>query len=63
MLGQLGPFVPRSPSAQAAPASGNDAILDALPLRLHTETACRRGGALGAASRPPYRSPTSPRSA
>jgi hypothetical protein len=27
--------------------SGNDAILDALLLRLHTETACRRGGALG----------------
>jgi hypothetical protein len=26
--------------------SGNDAILDALLLRLHTETACRRGGAL-----------------
>jgi integrase len=25
---------------------GNDAILDALLLRLHTETACRRGGAL-----------------
>ena len=31
----------------AARASGNDAILDALLLRLHTETACRRGGALG----------------
>lgn len=30
----------------AARASGNDAILDALLLRLHTETACRRGGAL-----------------
>jgi integrase len=27
--------------------SGNDVILDALLLRLHTETACRRGGALG----------------
>jgi integrase len=27
--------------------SGNDAVLDALLLRLHTETACRRGGALG----------------
>ena len=26
--------------------SGNDTILDALLLRLHTETACRRGGAL-----------------
>lgn len=30
----------------AARTSGNDAILDALLLRLHTETACRRGGAL-----------------
>jgi integrase len=30
----------------AARASGNDVILDALLLRLHTETACRRGGAL-----------------
>ena len=30
----------------AARSSGNDAILDALLLRLHTETACRRGGAL-----------------
>jgi integrase len=30
-----------------ARTSGNDAILDALLLRLHTETACRRGGALG----------------
>jgi site-specific recombinase XerD len=29
-----------------ARASGNDVILDALLLRLHTETACRRGGAL-----------------
>ena len=28
-------------------ACGNDTILDALLLRLHTETACRRGGALG----------------
>lgn len=27
--------------------SGNDAVLDALLLRLHTETACRRGGTLG----------------
>jgi integrase len=26
---------------------GNDTVLDALLLRLHTETACRRGGALG----------------
>ncbi|WP_326557215.1 tyrosine-type recombinase/integrase [Micromonospora sp. NBC_01796] len=31
----------------AARTSGNDVILDALVLRLHTETACRRGGALG----------------
>ena len=30
----------------AARDSGNDAALDALLLRLHTETACRRGGAL-----------------
>lgn len=30
----------------AARASGNDVVLDALLLRLHTETACRRGGAL-----------------
>ncbi|MFE9693730.1 tyrosine-type recombinase/integrase [Micromonospora sp. NPDC005806] len=30
----------------AARSSGNDVILDALLLRLHTETACRRGGAL-----------------
>ncbi|GAA2339156.1 site-specific integrase [Dactylosporangium salmoneum] len=30
-----------------ARTTGNDAILDALLLRLHTETACRRGGALG----------------
>ncbi|MFG1918188.1 tyrosine-type recombinase/integrase [Micromonospora sp. NPDC048898] len=29
-----------------ARTSGNDVILDALVLRLHTETACRRGGAL-----------------
>ncbi|MFL6143531.1 MAG: tyrosine-type recombinase/integrase [Labedaea sp.] len=29
-----------------ARTSGNDTILDALLLRLHTETACRRGGAL-----------------
>ena len=32
---------------QVARTSGNDVILDALLLRLHTETACRRGGALG----------------
>jgi len=31
----------------AARTGGNDVILDALLLRLHTETACRRGGALG----------------
>lgn len=31
----------------AARGSGNDVLLDALLLRLHTETACRRGGALG----------------
>jgi site-specific recombinase XerD len=31
---------------QVAQTSGNDAVLDALLLRLHTETACRRGGAL-----------------
>jgi integrase len=30
----------------AARTSGNDVVLDALLLRLHTETACRRGGAL-----------------
>jgi integrase len=30
-----------------ARVSGNAAVLDALLLRLHTETACRRGGALG----------------
>ncbi|CRK56866.1 hypothetical protein [Alloactinosynnema sp. L-07] len=30
----------------AARRSGNDVILDALLLRIHTETACRRGGAL-----------------
>jgi integrase len=29
---------------RVARTSGNDAILDALLLRLHTETACRRGG-------------------
>ena len=40
----------------AARTSGNDVILDALLLRLHTETACRRGGALGAAAgRPRHR--------
>jgi integrase len=31
---------------KVARTTGNDAILDALLLRLHTETACRRGGAL-----------------
>ena len=31
----------------AARSSGSDVVLDALLLRLHTETACRRGGALG----------------
>ncbi len=31
----------------AARTSGNDVLLDALLLRLHTETACRHGGALG----------------
>lgn len=31
---------------EVARTTGNDAILDALLLRLHTETACRRGGAL-----------------
>ncbi|MEV0271434.1 hypothetical protein AB0H43_21865 [Hamadaea sp. NPDC050747] len=31
----------------AARASGDDVVLDALLLRLHTETACRCGGALG----------------
>jgi len=30
-----------------ARSCGNDVVLDALLLRLHTETACRRGGALG----------------
>jgi integrase len=30
-----------------ARTTGNDVTLDALLLRLHTETACRRGGALG----------------
>lgn len=32
---------------QAAASTGNDPALDALLIRLHTETACRRGGALG----------------
>jgi len=32
---------------EAAHSGGNDVVLDALILRLHTETACRRGGALG----------------
>jgi integrase len=31
---------------QVAVSTGNDPALDALLLRLHTETACRRGGAL-----------------
>jgi len=31
---------------QVVRTSGNDAVLDALLLRLHTETACRRAGAL-----------------
>ncbi|MGW5577141.1 tyrosine-type recombinase/integrase [Micromonospora chokoriensis] len=31
---------------QVARSSGNDVVLDAILLRLHTETACRRGGAL-----------------
>lgn len=31
---------------RVAAATGNDPALDALLLRLHTETACRRGGAL-----------------
>ncbi|MEU7875432.1 hypothetical protein [Dactylosporangium sp. NPDC049140] len=32
---------------QVARTTGNDTVLDALLLRLDTETACRRGGALG----------------
>ncbi|OJF10711.1 hypothetical protein BG844_30540 [Couchioplanes caeruleus subsp. caeruleus] len=32
---------------EVARTTGNDVILDSLILRLHTETACRRGGALG----------------
>ncbi len=32
--------------AQVAASTGDDPILDSLILRLHTETACRRGGAL-----------------
>jgi integrase len=32
---------------EVAFSCGNDVVLDALLLRLHTETACRRGGALG----------------
>ena len=31
---------------QAAATTGDDPELDTLLLRLHTETACRRGGAL-----------------
>lgn len=40
-----------------AATTGNDPALDALLLRLHTETACRRGGAL--ALRPADLDPTS----
>jgi integrase len=32
---------------EVARTTGNDVVLDSLLLRLHTETACRRGGALG----------------
>lgn len=35
--------------SQAAGSTGDDPALDALLLRLHTETACRRGGALALA--------------
>ncbi|MDT5024809.1 MAG: integrase/recombinase XerC [Micromonosporaceae bacterium] len=42
-----GTYWQRMAVAFVARTSGNDAILDALLLRLHTETACRRGGALG----------------
>lgn len=31
---------------RVAAGTGNDPVLDALLVRLHTETACRRGGAL-----------------
>jgi hypothetical protein len=41
---------------QAAATTGNDPALDTLLLRLHTETACRRGGAL--ALRPHELDPT-----
>lgn len=37
---------------QVAASTGNDPDLDMLLLRLHTETACRRGGALTHAIRP-----------
>ena len=40
-----------------ARTTGNDVILDALLLRLHTETACRRGGALGLRLARPRRRP------
>ena len=42
---------------QAAATTGDDPELDTLLLRLHTETACRRGGAL--ALRPRTSTPTS----
>jgi integrase/recombinase XerC len=42
---------------QVAATTGDDPGLDALLLRLHTETACRRGGAL--ALRPADLDPTS----
>ena len=42
---------------EAAAATGDDPELDTLLLRLHTETACRRGGAL--ALRPPISTLTS----
>ena len=43
-----------------AATTGNDPALDALLLRLHTETACRRGGALSFAPRRPAR-PSGPK--
>ena len=42
---------------QVAATTGDDPELDTLILRLHTETACRRGGAL--ALRPPTWTPSS----
>ncbi|MCA1191998.1 site-specific integrase [Saccharopolyspora sp. 6V] len=36
---------------QIAATTGNDPLLDALLIRLHTETACRRGGALALTAR------------